>query len=54
MDEMEELRAELGQAIQIKLNGGDNPEPKFKFGHDLRNQNPKWKIGHTICKYVET
>ena len=28
------------RVIQIELNGGDDSEPEFEFGHDLKNQNP--------------
>ena len=33
MDEVEKLRDGLDRVIQIELNGGDDSEPEFHFGH---------------------
>ena len=49
MDEVEELRGGLDRVIQIERNGGDDSEPEFEFGHDLRNQNPS---GRVITQFV--
>ena len=49
MDEVEELREGLDRVIQIERNGGDDSEPEFEFGHDLRNQNPS---GRVITQFV--
>ena len=44
MDEVQELRDGLDRVIQIELNGGDDSEPEFEFGHDLRSQNPSRRV----------
>ena len=44
MDEVQELRDGLDRVIQIELNGGDDSEPEFEFGHDLRSQNPSGRV----------
>ena len=44
MDEVEELRDGLDRVIQIELNGGDNSEPEFHFGHRRDNDSSRRAI----------
>ena len=38
MSEVEELRRDLDKVIQIELDGGDDTEPEFRYGHRRNNE----------------
>jgi len=48
MDEVEELRRSLDEVIQIELNGSDDAEPEFQYGHKRKVED---KVG-AITQFV--